>query len=77
MGPWTSGAIGSTVDQRWRGHVAWRHFTGMRCTSARGRRCSSALVGDDKEGEAEPERCSPEHERRRRGGAMAVEDGGG
>jgi hypothetical protein len=35
------------------------------------------LVGEDEEGEAEPEGCSPEHEWRRRGGATAVEYGGG
>jgi hypothetical protein len=52
--------IGSTVDQRWCRHES-RECSG-----------SPALAGDDEEGEAEPEGCSPEHEWRWRGGATAV-----
>jgi hypothetical protein len=49
----------------------------VRRASARGHRCSPALAEEVDEGEAEPEGCSAEHERQRRGGAMAIEDGGG
>jgi hypothetical protein len=46
----------------------------MRRASARGCWCSSVLAEEDKQGKAEPELVAPDHERRRRGGAMAAED---
>jgi hypothetical protein len=47
------------------------------CDSARAHRWSPAVVEGGEPDEAVPEGCSPEHERRRRGGAMAMKTGGG
>jgi hypothetical protein len=48
-----------------------------RHAGAQGHRCSPAVAREGEEDEAEPEAGSLEHERRRRGSTMAVEDSGG
>jgi hypothetical protein len=44
---------------------------------AQGHRCSSTVAGEDEKDEAELKVGSPVHDRWRRGGVTAVEDGGG
>jgi hypothetical protein len=63
---------GGGADQRarWRLARAWR-------MGARARRCSPATVEEDEPDEAVPEGCSPEHNRRGRGGATEAKNGDG
>jgi hypothetical protein len=49
----------------------------MRNAGARAHRSSPVVAKGDEGDEAVPEGCSPEHERRWRGGAMVVECSGG
>jgi hypothetical protein len=65
---WTGDAAESTMDPRHgRLHggprVAWKIGVAApsRCTSARGCRSSPALAEEDKQGVAEPDGCSMEH----------------
>jgi hypothetical protein len=69
---WSGGTAGSTVDRA--GDTDKRATAPRWRVSARARRCSLALAGEDEKDEVKPEAGSPEHERRRKGGAMAAED---
>jgi hypothetical protein len=69
--------LGSTVDRGGVDKGARRCLVGAWRTSGRAPRCSLAMAEEDKPDEAMPEGCSPELERRRRGGAMKVKNGSG
>jgi hypothetical protein len=67
----------STVDEDGVDKRELWHLAGVRCAGAEARWYSPAAVEEDEPDEAVPEGCSPEHVRRRRGGAMKVKNGDG
>jgi hypothetical protein len=69
----SSGPGPRRVDRRGMAQV----HRGPRRAGARARQCSLAAQEEDKLDEVVPEGCSPEHERRRRGGVMEVKNCGG
>jgi hypothetical protein len=69
--------LGSTADRGGADKRARRCLAGTQHADARAHRCLPTVVEKDEPDEAVPEWCSPEHERRWRGGATeATNDNG-
>jgi hypothetical protein len=69
--------LGSTVDRGGTDKRVRRCLADALCAGTRAHRCSPATVEEDELDEAVSERCSPEHERWRRGSMMDAKNGGG
>jgi hypothetical protein len=69
--------LGSTVDRGGAYKRARRHLANAWRAGARACWCSPAKVEEDEPDEAVLEGCSPQHERRWRGGVTEAKNGGG
>jgi hypothetical protein len=67
--------LGSTMDRGGADKRVRRRLGGAWLPGARACWCSPMTVEEDEPDEMVPEGCSPEHERRRRGGATEVKNG--